>query len=132
MCKPGGATEIPLAFYSCFMQGLKQNKVSQREIARQSGISESYLSRTLKGVRGIPSDDVLLKMGEALQIHPPERLIIAANRIPDNDWNLIELLFKVLDLTDEEYDKLLRYADSLTDKYSKEKLTERKATLSFE
>jgi transcriptional regulator with XRE-family HTH domain len=63
---------------------MERQGISLREVARRSSVSPSFLSRILMGERGLPSNELILKIAAALDIQPSERLLIEAGRVPEN------------------------------------------------
>ena len=55
--------------------------LTQREVERVSGVSNSYLSQLESGQRAIPSPDILRKLAPALKT-PYEELLVAAGYLP--------------------------------------------------
>ncbi|MFC2062153.1 helix-turn-helix domain-containing protein [Elusimicrobiota bacterium] len=65
-------------------QALKKNKMSLRELARKTGLDVSFFSKMLSGKRNPPSNEgVIAKIAHLLQVKP-EKLIIAAGKVPSN------------------------------------------------
>ena len=58
---------------------MERQGYSLRETARRAGMSPSYLSRVLARKREPPSDATLIQLALALDILPPELLLIAAD-----------------------------------------------------
>lgn len=56
---------------------------SQRELARAAGISNTAVSRIIRGERTRPKQDVLLRIAKALHADPFEILRIAGYAIPN-------------------------------------------------
>lgn len=70
-------------FNRAVKKGLKDKDISMRELARNSGLDVSFLSKMLSGKRNPPSrEEDIRKMAKALEIKP-EILIFAAGRIPE-------------------------------------------------
>jgi len=58
-----------------FIRGIrKQRGLTTSELAKKSGISQSYISQIETGNRPIPTDEVLLKLSQALKIDYAEML----------------------------------------------------------
>ena len=91
---------------------------SLREIARRAEISVSFLSRILAGERGLPGDDVLLKLAKVLDIRPPELLLVEAGRVPQKS-RVIKLLRAVSGLSAEDLDQVNKVASALVEKRRK-------------
>jgi len=62
---------------------MEKHAVSLRNLADMTGVSTSFLSRFLREERGIPNDEILVKIGVALNIMPPTAMLLIAGRIPE-------------------------------------------------
>ncbi|MBX3236665.1 MAG: helix-turn-helix domain-containing protein [Nitrospiraceae bacterium] len=78
------APQVPQGFRDLIKRQMDRVNLSLRTVASEVGVSPAYLSRLLSGERGLPPDDALiLRLADALQIAPPERLLVEAKRVPD-------------------------------------------------
>ncbi len=66
-----------------YLKSLRKGLFSQRELADKIGISHSYISKLENGIDPPPSNDILLRMAEALNANSDE-ILIAAGRMPLN------------------------------------------------
>jgi len=87
--------------------------LSFRNVAPQAGISASFLSRILTGKRKLPSDTAILQLATALNIVPPERLLVEAGRIPPDRPEVVQLFRATGDLTAKEVSQVLRVVDQI-------------------
>ena len=87
--------------------------ISLREVAKRAKLSSSFVWRILAGERGLPDDDDLLRLAEALEIQPPERLLVEAGRIPENRSRMVPLMRAASELTEGELEKVLKIARQL-------------------
>lgn len=78
-------SHVPEGFCALVRAQMEKLEVSLRHVAAQAGLSPAYLSRILSGERGLPPDDEpILKLARVLAIDPPERLLVEADRVPDD------------------------------------------------
>jgi transcriptional regulator with XRE-family HTH domain len=96
--------------------------LSYREIARQAGMSVSFLSRVLAGERGLPPDDVLLRIAKALEVDPPERILAEAGRVPEKR-RLVTLMRAATELSAADLDQVNRVAAELLERRRRRKET---------
>ena len=91
---------------------LKKRHWSQRELARQSGVSQPLVSQMLSGER-LPSADFCVKVAHALS-EPPEKVLRLAGILPatpaSEDDILQELIELAQSLPPEDREELLKYA----------------------
>ncbi|MGM0441373.1 MAG: helix-turn-helix domain-containing protein [Elusimicrobiota bacterium] len=86
-------------FNKIIKDGIEKEGISLRELGRRSDLDVSFLSKILNGKRNPPREEKdLRKIAKSLKI-TPERLIIAAGRIPKNLRHIF--------LKEEFIDKLL-------------------------
>jgi transcriptional regulator with XRE-family HTH domain len=64
-------------------EGMAKRNISLNQLAKRGGISAAFLSRILNQERSLPSDKTILKLAEILDLEPAERLLIEADRIPE-------------------------------------------------
>jgi transcriptional regulator with XRE-family HTH domain len=80
----------------------KEKRISQRKLGDLAGIDFTYISKMENGTQGPPSEEVIRKIAEVLEMDP-HKLILSANKIP-SDYQ--ESIFKNKDV--EELHILLR------------------------
>ena len=92
---------------------------SLNQVAEEAGISPAFLSRILNQQRGLPSNKVIVRLAQVLDLQPRERLLIEAGRVPE-DLKPTLLRVKVPDLlralgklSDSEQQELLRTVQGL-------------------
>lgn len=73
----------PEGFIKLLWEGMEKGKISLNQLAERAGMSPAFLSRILNKQRGLPSDKTILRLAQELDLAPPERLLIAAGRIPE-------------------------------------------------
>jgi transcriptional regulator with XRE-family HTH domain len=106
---------VPEGFGKLFNEAIKRNPdLSLREVARRWGMSPSFLVRILAGERGLPDDKKLLDLARALNIVPPERLLIEAGRVTKPKQKI--LLRSLSALSDADMEKVLKFTKKLEDK----------------
>lgn len=90
---------------------LEKRGWSQRKLARQSGVSQTFISQTLSGdVK--PSVNFCYKIAQALD-ESPEKVLRLAGILPANqpeDDTLQELIELARSLPPEDREELLKYA----------------------
>jgi transcriptional regulator with XRE-family HTH domain len=74
----------PQGFIDLLQELMQKRGISLNQVAEQAGMSPAFLSRILNRKRGIPSDRAILRLAQALDLRPPERLLIEAGRIPQD------------------------------------------------
>lgn len=91
---------------------LERRKWSHRELARQTGFSQSFVSKTLAGERN-PSVDFCIKIAQTLD-ETPEKILRLAGILPAapaaDDSTLQELIELARNLPPEDRQELLKYA----------------------
>jgi len=103
--------------------------MSLREVCRQAKISPAFLSRILSGERGLPSDEVIIRLAKAMDIQPPERLLIEAGRTGDGLKEILrkshvpDLLRAMGPLNETERQELLANARAVLLKRHRKKKT---------
>jgi PTS system nitrogen regulatory IIA component len=73
-------TAAPAAFVRLLRKSIAAQGLSLREIARRIGASTAYMSRLVNEQRGVPADDIIIKLEEVLDIQPRGQLFDAASR----------------------------------------------------
>lgn len=83
-------------------------------MAAKAHVSPAFLSRILNREPGLPSDKAILRLAEALDLQPPERLLIEAGRVPE-EWKPAlsqvgapELLRSFGELSEDDHEKLVK------------------------
>lgn len=89
-----GKFEVPKEFRDLITGAFEKQDMSLRQTAAAAGISPAFLSRILAGERGLPDDDTLLRLGRALDIKPPEQVLVAAGRLPEGMKRLAALYLR--------------------------------------
>ena len=116
-------TSAPDRFLRLLRKALAGSGLSLRAAARQAAISPAYLSRLLKGERGVPGNDTLTRLEATLDIQPRGQLFDAAGR---QDLLLSKVLKKdeqrvlmrsLAPLTPADFDKVVRVAEKLARHY---------------
>ena len=93
--------------------------ISLNQLAYRAGISPALLSRILSKERGLPSDKVILRFAQLLDLEPPERLLIEAGRIPEelkpmlSQPQIPELLRASGKLSETDLQEVIRTAEAL-------------------
>lgn len=73
----------PEGFVNSLREGMERQKISLNQLAYRTGVSPAFLSRILNKERGLPSDRIILRLAQLIDLEPPERLLIEAGRIPE-------------------------------------------------
>ncbi len=89
-----GKVEVLKEFRDLITGAFERQDMSLRQTAAAAGISPAFLSRILAGERGLPDDDTLLRLGRALDIKPPEQVLVAAGRLPTGMKGLAALYLR--------------------------------------
>jgi transcriptional regulator with XRE-family HTH domain len=98
---------------------MERRGISLNQLAERAGVSPAFLSRILNKERGLPSDKVILRLAELLDLQPHERLLIEAGRVPADLRPLLSqarvpaLLRAVGKLSEAEQEKLLETVKAL-------------------
>jgi len=88
-------------------------------LARLARISPASLSRILNRERGLPSDKVILRLSELLELQPPDTLLVEARRIPEdlkfilNKSQVRVLLRASGELSETDMQKVIEVAEKL-------------------
>ena len=116
-------TSAPDRFLRLLRKALASSGLSLREVSRKSGISPAYLSRLVKGERGAPTNETIVRLEEALNIQPRGQLFDAAGRqdslvtkVLGKDSQRV-LMRSLAPLSDEEFTKVVKIAEKLAQKY---------------
>lgn len=73
----------PQGFIDLLQQTMEVRGISLNQLAERARMSPAFLSRILNRKRGLPSDRAILRLAQALDLRPPERLLIEAGHIPE-------------------------------------------------
>lgn len=118
-------TAAPDQFVRLLRKSIAAEGLSLREIGRRIGASTAYMSRLVNKQRGLPADQTITKMEQALNIEPGI-LFDAAGRhdavlakVCKNEKTR-RLIRQLEPLTDEEVDKVLTEVERLAKKYHPE------------
>lgn len=77
-------------FFSCDLHAFREKTgLSLRQVAKQAGISPSYLSYLERGIQGPPSIKVTKKLAEVLDVDP-DRLLASAGHVDPDVTDLIK------------------------------------------
>ncbi|MFA6543172.1 MAG: helix-turn-helix transcriptional regulator [Limisphaerales bacterium] len=116
-------TSAPDRFLRLLRRAVHSRGVSLREVARQAGVSAAYLSRLLKGERGVPADATIARLEEVLDMQPRGILFDAAGRhdsvvaeVTNKDPERV-LMRSLAPLSASEYERVVQYARRLAKKY---------------
>jgi len=116
-------TNAPDRFVKLLRLGLASQSLSQRKVAEKAGISPAYLSRLVKGERGLPVNDAIIEKLEQILDFPLGKLFDAAER-PDRNAKEFQknpkarpLLRSLLLLSDDELAQVQAVADELAKKH---------------
>ncbi len=112
---------VPKGFRRLVAKQMKALDYSLRKVARLAEISPSFLSRILTGERGLPGDEDILRLASALEIEPPEKLLIEAGRVKPK---MLPLLRVSSELSTKELEQVRKVARDLAQKrHSKKRRT---------
>jgi transcriptional regulator with XRE-family HTH domain len=103
---------VPAEFKRLIEAAQSRLGLSLRQLAKESGLSVSFLSRILGGDRKIPKNEDIIRLAKALQLSPRD-LLIAAGRVPPNEPQVGYLLRAVGKLTPEELREVRDLAEKL-------------------
>lgn len=67
--------------FGTYLRSIRKGKMTQRELAREIGVGYPYISKLENNVETTPSDEVLIKIAETLNVSIDE-LFMKAKRIP--------------------------------------------------
>jgi len=97
----------------------RERKVSQRKLAQYCGIDCGYLSRIESSSFPPPSEKVIRKMADFLEV-PPDELLYLANKFPSDikeiithDPSISGMLRRTANLTPEQRRKLDEYIEQM-------------------
>jgi HTH-type transcriptional regulator, competence development regulator len=97
----------------------KEKRMSQRKLGELAGIDFTYISKIENGTQAPPSEDVIRKIAELLEVDA-HKLILSANKIPSDyqesilrnkDVEALHVLFKKIQypnqVNDEKWGKIM-------------------------
>ena len=105
--------KVSKSFVDLVIGEMNRQGLSLRDVAPDAGMSASFLSRILTGKRKLPLDKMLLKLAAALDIVPPEKLLIEAGRMPPGRPEVVKLFRATGDLTAKEVRQVLLVAEQI-------------------
>ena len=109
------------AFRDKVNEELERHELSARSVAKEAGISPSYLSRIIHADRSLPSDEKILALAKALKMDHPEELLVEIGRIPYSP-DILTTFMKLIIRTDKShYDELFKYLVKMSYKKPKDK-----------
>lgn len=118
-------TPAPAGFITLLDQVIQNANLSYREAAEKAKISHPFLSRLLRGQRGLPSDKTISKLEKALNV-PPGKLFYEAGR-PDPAAKAVlkkdrapVLMRALAPLNDADLLQVQKLAEKLAKKYPKD------------
>ena len=113
----------PQGFRSLILSQMKVKDIKLKELSLKTKLSISYLSRLLAGGRGVPTDEKIIKIAEALDIQPPDLLLVEAGRVDEKTREaLLKPLFKAAgDLSPSEMDKVYKSMQAIISKHHRQK-----------
>jgi transcriptional regulator with XRE-family HTH domain len=109
----------PKGFVNLLREGMERQRISLNQLAYRTGVSPAFLSRILNKERGLPSDKIILRLANLLDLEPPERLLIEAGRIPEelrpmlSQPQIPELLRAADKLSETELEQLVKTIEAL-------------------
>jgi len=116
-------TSAPEPFIRQLRRALARSGLSLRQAAAQADISPAYLSRLLKGERGLPAPETISNLEKVLNIDPPGQLFDAAGRHDHLVSKVVKkdnsrlLMRSLAPLTNEDFAKVVKVAEQLAQKY---------------
>lgn len=116
-------TSAPPEFIRLLVQGIRDSGLTKAEVAFKTDISPAYLSRLLHGVRGVPADEILLRLEDVLDIQPRGRLFHAAGRLDTVVSKVLNkekgrvLMRSLGPLSDDDMAIIVNVADGLAKKH---------------
>jgi transcriptional regulator with XRE-family HTH domain len=119
--------KAPQGFIDLLQQMMAKREISLNQLAEQAGMSPAFLSRILNRQRGLPSDKAILRLAEALDLKPAERLLIEAGLIPEELRSALSipqipaLLRATERLSEADLQQVLKTVQGLAVKHQREK-----------
>ena len=115
-------TEAPAPFIKLLRKSIASSGLSLRDIGRQVDVSTAYMSRLVNKQRGLPADDILVKLEHVLDIQPRGALFYAAGRLDAATSKVMEkepaqiLMRTLAKLTEEELAAVQKVAQQFANK----------------
>ena len=106
---------VPPEFRRLIEAAQSRLDLSLRQLAKESGLSVSFLSRILAGERKIPKNEDIIRLAKALQLSP-SGLLIAAGGVPPNEPQIEHLLRAAGKLTPEDLREVRDLAERLIER----------------
>ena len=119
-------TTAPDRFLRRLRKAMAGQPLSLRTVAKQAGISPGYLSRMLKGERGLPEDDAIITRLEHILDIPRGELFDAAARPDATTKTFLKtvqarpLMRTFVDLNEAEQTQVLAVAQKIAATYHPE------------
>ena len=115
-------TAAPEAFVRLLRKSVAQQNLSLRDIGRKIGASTAYMSRLMNKQRGLPADEMIIKLEEVLDIQPRGLLFDAAGRHDSVASKVLKrdgariLMRTLAKLSEEDMVEIQKKADELAEK----------------
>ena len=116
-------TSAPERFLRLLKRALAGSGLSLRQAAAKADISPAYLSRLLKGERGLPGNDIIARLETVLDVQPRGLLFDAAGRhdslvskVVNKDSQRL-LMRSLAPLTQDEFARVVKVAKQLARKH---------------
>lgn len=115
-------TAAPAPFIKLLRKSIASSGLSLRDIGRQVDVSTAYMSRLVNKQRGLPADDILVKLEHVLDIQPRGALFYAAGRLDAATSKVMEkppaqiLMRTLARLTDDELAEVQKVAQQYANK----------------
>jgi len=120
-------TAAPAAFVRLLRKSIAGQGLSLRDICRRIGVSTAFLSRLVNKQRGLPADEIILKLEDVLDIQPRGLLFDAAGRHDSVASKVLKrdgariLMRTLARLTDEEMAHVRKVAERYARRHETEK-----------
>jgi transcriptional regulator with XRE-family HTH domain len=118
-------TSAPERFLRLLKKALGGSRLSLRQAAAKADISPAYLSRLLKGERGVPGNDTITRLEEVLDVQPRGLLFDAAGRHDTVVAKVVRkdserlLMRSLAPLNPNEFAEVVKKAGQLAAKYQR-------------
>jgi nitrogen PTS system EIIA component len=119
-------TAAPDPFVRLLRKSIAAQGLSLRAIGRRIGVSTAYMSRLVNKQRGLPADEKIIKLEEALDIQPRGSLFDAAGRHDSVASKVLNregariLMRTLARLTEEEMNQVQKVAERYANRHEKE------------
>jgi transcriptional regulator with XRE-family HTH domain len=116
------ATPAPIGFRNLLKNAMESQGLTNRKLADLTNISPAFISRLLSGQRGVPTNEVIARLENALQLEP-KQLLYEAGRIDRAVQTVLQkpgapLLMRTLaPLSAADFLKVQQVADDLARKH---------------